>query len=420
MLRTTRRRLAAAAVTAILLIAAPGAVAAAQTRIGLNGGRPSEWPVVDRILANMGFTQAGWLPFASRVGENWLPGTTPVGVDYPAQLGLLSGPFALTVDQSTDVGQRNLHATLLEELKKGQPVVVTGLSEGTLVIDRELAYLQTAADAPKPRDVTFYVFGDMQRGLGDMYLRGVTIPFVGQTFAPVPESRYDVVVVNEQWDGWALPPDRPWHPLAVVNAVIGAFITIGGFNDHTQSALDSMADAVLVSRKVNSQGGTTTTYTIPRRELPITRTLRQIGIPASFVDDIDAMLMPFIAAGYSSMTPNHGPRIEQGGLVFTPPQPPPAPVQPVPQQSAADPPSVTAPNEPAEPVVTRDVPNVVSPNPTKPRARVVHDRPDVADSAEKLRQYRDNPAAKPPTRTKPADSDSDSESSNETSGSAAA
>lgn len=81
------RRIAAVLVTAALLLAAPGALAGAQTRIGLNGGRPSEWPIMDQILANMGFTQAGWLPFASRVGENWLPGTTPVGVDYPAQFG---------------------------------------------------------------------------------------------------------------------------------------------------------------------------------------------------------------------------------------------------------------------------------------------------------------------------------------------
>lgn len=305
------------------LVAGPAVLASAQTRIGLNGARPSEWPIVDSLLAGAGFTQEAWLPFALHVGENWLPGTTPVAVDYPAQLGILSGPFALTVDQSTEIGRQNLHATILEQLEKGEPVVVAGLSEGTLVIDRELEYLRTAADAPDADDITFHVFGDMRRGLGEMYLRGVTIPFVGQTFGPVPESQYDVVVVNEQWDGWANPPDRPWNLLAVTNAVIGAFITLDGFNDHSHSSLASMADAVLVSQTTNSLGGTTTTYMIPRQQLPITRVLRQMNVPDPFVDELDKLLMPLIATGYSSMTPDLGPRIEQGRLVWTPPAPQP-------------------------------------------------------------------------------------------------
>lgn len=305
------------------LVAGPAALASAQIRIGLNGARPVEWPIVDSLLAGAGFTQEAWLPFALHVGENWLPGTTPVAVDYPAQLGLLSGPFALTADQSTEIGRQNLHATILEQLGKGEPVVVAGLSEGTLVIDREIEYLRTAADAPDADDVTFYVFGDMRRGLGEMYLRGVTIPFVGQTFDPVPESQYDTVVVNEQWDGWALPPDRPWNLLAVTNAVIGAFITLDGFNDHTYSSLASMSDAVLVSQTTNALGGTTSTYMIPRQQLPITRVLRQLNVPDPVVDELDKVLLPLIATGYSSMTPDLGPRIQQGQLVWTPPTPQP-------------------------------------------------------------------------------------------------
>jgi hypothetical protein len=324
--RRLSRWVAAAVVAAMVLVAGPAVLASAQTRIGLNGARPSEWPIVDSLLAGAGFTQEAWLPFALHVGENWLPGTTPVAVDYPAQLGILSGPFALTVDQSTEIGRQNLHATILEQLEKdGEPVVVAGLSEGTLVIDRELEYLRTAPDAPPAGDITFYVFGDMRRGLGEMYLRGVTIPFVGQTFDPVPESQYDTVVVNEQWDGWANPPDRPWNLLAVANAVIGAFITLDEFNDHTHSSLAGMSDAVLVSQTTNSLGGTTSTYMIPRQQLPITRVLRQLNVPDQFVDEIDKLLMPLIATGYSSMTPAFGPRIEQGRLVWTPPAPAPQP-----------------------------------------------------------------------------------------------
>lgn len=235
--RTKRRWLAAIVVATAVVLAAPGASAAAQTRIGINGGRPTEWPILSQVLASQGLTQEGWLDFASRVGENWLPGTDPVPLNYPGQLGLVSGPAALTADQSTAVGQQLLHALILDELKDG-PVAVAGLSEGTLVIDRELAYLQTLSgdDAPSRDALTFYVFGDMLRGLGQVYLPGVTIPFIGQTFGPVPETKYDTVVVNEEWDGWANTPDRPWNLLAVVNAVMGAVYTVNGSNDHSQTS----------------------------------------------------------------------------------------------------------------------------------------------------------------------------------------
>jgi hypothetical protein len=324
--RRGRRSLAAAVLAAAVAVAAPGALASAQTRIGLNGGRPTEWPILSDVLASQGLTQQGWLEFASRVGENWLPDTkaNAVPLNYPGQLGIVSGPNALTADQSTELGQQLLHQLILNELTKGEPVAVAGLSEGTLVIDRELAYLQSLSedDAPSRDLLTFYVFGDMLRGLGQMYLPGVTIPFIGQTFGPVPETRYDTVVVNEEWDGWANPPDRPWNPLAVLNAVMGAVYTVNGSNDHSQTSLDSMADAVLVSQVKSTLGGTTSTYIVPRTQLPITRPLLQLGVPRWVVDEIDKLLMPLIRAGYSYMTPELGPRIDRGQLTFAPPPPP--------------------------------------------------------------------------------------------------
>lgn len=325
--RRGRWSLSAVVIAAALAIAAPSALASAQNRIGVNGGRPSTWPILSDILNSQGLTQQAWLDFGPRVGENWLPDTKgkSVGLDYPGQLGPVSGPGALTTDQSTKLGQQLLHQLILDQLQKGEPVAVAGISEGTLVVERELAYLQSLGEdqAPSREALTFYVFGDMLRGLGQMYLPGVTVPLFGQTFGPVPETRYDTVVVNEEWDGWANPPDRPWNPLAVINAVMGAVYTVNGTNDHSQTALDSMDDAVLVSQvKSETLGGTTSTYIVPRTQLPITRPLLQLGVPRNVVDQIDKMLMPLIRAGYSYMTPNLGPRIDHGQLVFTPPPPP--------------------------------------------------------------------------------------------------
>lgn len=399
---STRRWLAAVVLASVLAVAAPGVLAAAATRIGINGGRPSQWPVVDQVMALNGFTQQAWLQFASQAGENWLPGTLPVPLEYPAQLGVVSGWGALTVDQSTAVGQQLLHATLLREIAaaNGEPVHVVGLSEGTLVIERELDYLRTATDAPDPKDVTFYVFGDMQRGVGDMYLRGLTIPFIGQTFRPVPESKYDVVVVNEQWDGWAIAPDRPWNAIAVVNAIMGAVYTVNGTNDHSRTALDSLDDAVLMSEVTSQAGGTTKTYMVPRSELPITRPLRQLGIPGWVVDEIDKMLMPIVAYGYSYLTPTMGPHFVSGGqLVLGNAVPAPLPNPGTPASLSAAP-AVTEPTSAAKPAVT-SVTAAVQPAVDSRTAAPVQGAPEapvataVADSPEGDAQVVDRPATTP-------------------------
>lgn len=321
----------------VLLVSAPSAYAV-QTRIGINGARPSDLPGVSDILGDAGFTQDGWLHHASNVGSNWLPGTTPVPLDYPAQLGPLWGTGALSGDRSLAAGQAALHAAILAELAKGNTVSVTGLSLGTMVIDREIAYLQTlsAAEAPPADSVTFYVFGGESRGFGQMYARGVTVPLIGVTFQTVPDSRYDTVVVYGQWDGWAAPPDRPWNVLAVANAVMGAFYTVDGSNDHSRAATRSPADAVLVSDVTNPLGGRVTTYMIPEASLPITRPLRRLGVPGAVVDRLNELLLPWIRAGYSSLTPELGLRFDNGRLLWTPaPVPPPPPPAP-PALTAAD------------------------------------------------------------------------------------
>jgi hypothetical protein len=41
---------------------------------------------------------------------------------------------------------------------------------------------------------------------------------------PVPLTPYNVIVVTNQYDGLSNFPDRPWHLLAVANAVVGASV----------------------------------------------------------------------------------------------------------------------------------------------------------------------------------------------------
>ena len=156
------------------------------------------------------------------IGENWFPGTTPEVVNYPAGAGLINSLTAPTANKSIAIGQQMLNSDILNAVATGQPVVVAGLSEGTIVIDAEEAYLATAPNAPPSSLVSFVEFANPQRGLADTYLpAGFTIPGLGYTVHDAPVSQYNTAVVYNQYEGWTNPPNRPWHLLADVNAVAG-------------------------------------------------------------------------------------------------------------------------------------------------------------------------------------------------------
>jgi hypothetical protein len=245
------------------------------------------------------------------IGENWFPGTTPQVVNYPATAGLLSSLRAPTANQSFAIGQQMLNTDILNAVATGQPVVVTGLSEGTIVIDAEEAYLATAPNAPPPNMVTFVEFANPQRGLADTYLHaGITVPGIGYTIADAPESQYNTTVVYRQYDGWANPPDRPWHLLADVNAVAGSAYL------HTATALASPSQAVEVSSVTDSLGGTTTTYMIPTATLPMLMPLQHIGVPSPVINALNNLLTPIVNEGYSQFDPNGGPYFSEGNLVW--------------------------------------------------------------------------------------------------------
>jgi hypothetical protein len=159
--------------------------------------------------------------------------------------------------------------------------------------------------------VTFVEFANPERGLADTYLHaGTTIPGVGYTVAAPPVSQYNTTVVYTQYDGWADPPDRPWHLLADVNALAGSEYL------HTSTAFASPSRAVEVSSVTNSLGGTTTTFMIPTSTLPILMPLQQIGFPVPIVSGLNDLLTPIVNEGYSQFDPTGGPFFSQGNLVW--------------------------------------------------------------------------------------------------------
>lgn len=251
------------------------------------------------------------------LGENWFPGTTPQVVNYPASMGILSGSLAAPgVDLAVEMGRAALDDQIGKAAAGGNGVVIAALSEGTLVVNRELAYLASHPDnAPSPDQLSFAMFGSPELGLFTTYLPpGLTLPIVDYTAHALSESQYDVSIVFRQYDGWGDPPDRPWNLLADVNSIAAASLV------HNSSALTAPADVVQISQTTNHLGGTTTVSMIPSPTLPLLLPLQQLGVPTGVVEALNSALKPIVDAGYSRLSPDAGPHFFQGQLVSAPPR----------------------------------------------------------------------------------------------------
>ncbi len=250
------------------------------------------------------------------IGQNWFPGTTAQVVNYPASVGILSGSLAAPgVDPAVAMGQRALNDQIMNALANGNgsPVHIAALSEGTVIVDRELAYLAADPTAPPPHALQFAMFSSPELGLAHIYVpNGMTVPVIDYTAHGLPNTQYDVSVVYGQYDIFGNPPDRPWDLPAVVNSLVG------GIYYHDPAALASVSDAVQVSSATTSQGGTITTYMIPSPTLPMLLPIQQIGVPQPIVNDLNSFLQPIVNDGYSSLTPDAGPSFSHGSLVGLP------------------------------------------------------------------------------------------------------
>ncbi len=313
-----------------LLVRQPIPGAAAGTRITVPGAGPLYYPNFITELPYLGqLVYAGSIPgpisisilqgydlLNHAIGQNWFPGTTPQVVNYPASIGIISGSLAAPgVNEAVAMGQQALNDQIMNAFTNGNglPVRVAALSEGTLVVNRELAYLAADPTAPPPSALQFAMFNGPETGLFHVYLpNGFTVPFVNYTAQGLPNTQYDVSVVFGQYDFFGNPPDRPWDIPAWVNSLFA------GIYNHNTTSLASMSDAVQVSSTTTSLGGTVTTYMIPSPTLPMLFPLEQIGVPQPIVNGLNSFLQPIVNDGYSSLTPGAGPYFSQGSLVGLP------------------------------------------------------------------------------------------------------
>lgn len=303
------------------------ALPAATTRITLPGAGPLYMPRFITELPFLGLVYGQGFPEPPNasilqaydalnvaIGQSWFPNSVAQVVNYPASVGILSGnPFAPTANQAVAIGQQMLNEQIMTAVTGGTPVQIAGLSMGTLVVNRELAFLATSPTAPPPGDLQFAMFASPELGLAHIYLpNGFTVPIMDYTAHGMSNTQYNVDVVFGQYDGWGNPPDRPWNLLSVVNSLFGTVYM------HNTPALLPLSDAVQLSSETTSLGGTINTYMVPAPTLPMLLPLQQIGVPQPIVSGLNSFLKPIVDAGYSSLDPTAGPYFLQGSLVGLP------------------------------------------------------------------------------------------------------
>ena len=101
--------------------------------ITVPGAPPLYYSALFKLFSHR-ITAEQYAALNAAIGGNWFPGTTAEVVNYPATAGLVSGFVATTANESVAIGQQMLHTEILNALATGRPVVVTGFSEGTLVV----------------------------------------------------------------------------------------------------------------------------------------------------------------------------------------------------------------------------------------------------------------------------------------------
>jgi hypothetical protein len=221
-------------------------------------------------------------------------------LDYPASLWPVTGLLDPTLGASIRIGTANLAA--LARSTPG-PISVSGISQGSLVVQQTQEILN--ADPMISADTTFIMIANPNLGTA-RGLYGIYIPILNYTPRPLPETRFNTVVVTNQYDGFADPIRRPWNLLTVVNALM-ALAYVHPFAQNSDLSTVPLENITITT---NSQGGTTTTYFVPTPQLPLTMPLRQLRVPDRIVDTIDDALRPIIDAGYKPIPSNSGSAFE--------------------------------------------------------------------------------------------------------------
>src|SRR6201994_3261178 len=316
-----------AGVTALVTVGATGCfgVGTASADGPEISGPPSPGAPGDQTAYALGGGHVLGVPYDNYIrmeGAEWFPGQRRQIVRYPAGQvqghvlanlfpGLrgdidkidqqfpgvgLDGP---SVGYSVDVGVDNLDNAIRTT---GRPGTAIGLSEGGFVVDGEQARLATDPNAPPANALNLATFGDPigRHAFGQSFLSatfpvGSVVPALDYTMPPPYESQYDTNRFVAAYDSIADFPDRPDNMFALANTLMG--LATG----HTAVAFTnaSMVPPQNVRTTINSRGAKDVTIMVPQKHLPLVMPLKYIGIPEDTLNQLDAILIPRVNAGYS-------------------------------------------------------------------------------------------------------------------------
>ena len=128
-----------------------------------------------------------------------------------------------------------------------------------------------------------------------MFPVGSVVPALDYRMPAPVESQYHTDQFVSAYDSIADFPDRPDNLFALANSIAG--LATG----HTAIAFTNPSNVPPqnIRTTVNSRGATTTTYLVPEQHLPLVLPFKYLGYTEDTLNQLDAILMPRVNAGYS-------------------------------------------------------------------------------------------------------------------------
>lgn len=229
-------------------------------------------------------------PYPEQLVPGLFASDTVTRIDYPARVLGMDSSIAVAV-----AGIANAIAATTG------PIVVAGFSQGAVAVARVQQELMSlpATQRPTAGELSFITIGDPSGPGGILGTIRNRIPVIGLTPITAPDTPYDTVVVDGEYDGWADFPDRKGNLISVANAMMGVVYVHGGY-ETVPGGLDlSAVPAANITTTTNGLGGRTTRYLIPTPQLPLVAPLRQIGVPEPIVAALEKPLKAKVDAGYT-------------------------------------------------------------------------------------------------------------------------
>lgn len=237
-------------------------------------------------------------PFPEQLLPGYFVGDTVIRVDYPAA--------TLGMDASIAIAVAGIMGAVGSVGETVGDLVAAGFSQGAIAVayTKQRLMALPAVLRPAPEQLSFVAIGDPTGSQGILRFVPFKVPVLELTPFTAPETPYDTVIVNGEYDGWADFPDRPWNLISLANALLGIPYVHGRY-EVVPGGLDlSAVPAANITSTTNSLGGTTTVYLLPTERLPLVQPLRDIGIPEPIVVAVERPLKAMVDAGYTRRDAN--------------------------------------------------------------------------------------------------------------------